>query len=160
MYIIWIYHNDDIRCCIRIKNRIKNKIYVKYHYEVIYVLYKKDITIQIAITTILLFLIMIFSFYNLTRSARTIEDNIDRIEKNLVLENWNAIQNDLKDIDRKWRQNELILRIVNTTESIDRFEENLSQATILTKHKEDDLIDYIAPLRDTTRVITRIIPNP
>ncbi|HSQ33507.1 MAG TPA: DUF4363 family protein [Peptostreptococcaceae bacterium] len=123
-------------------------------------LYKKDITIQIAITTILLFLIMIFSFYNLTRSARTIEDNIDRIEKNLVLENWNAIQNDLKDIDRKWRQNELILRIVNTTESIDRFEENLSQATILTKHKEDDLIDYIAPLRDTTRVITRIIPNP
>jgi CHASE3 domain sensor protein len=127
---------------------------------VIYVLYKKDITIQIGITTILLFLIMIFSFYNLTRSARTIEDNINRIEKNLVLENWNAIENDLKDIDRKWRQNEFILRIVNTTESIDRFEENLSQATILTKHKEDDLIDYIAPLRDTTRVITRIIPNP
>jgi hypothetical protein len=127
---------------------------------VIYVLYKKDITIQIAIFTILLFLIMIFSFYNLTESARTIENNIDRIEKNLVLKNWNYIEDDLNDIDRKWKENELILRIVNTTESIDRFEENLSQANILTKHKEDDLIDYIAPLRDTTRVITKIIPNP
>jgi hypothetical protein len=127
---------------------------------VIYVLYKKDITIQIAIFTILLFLIMLFSFYNLTESARTIENNIDRIEKNLVLKNWDYIEDDLNDIERKWKENELILRIVNTTESIDRFEENLSQANILTKHKEDDLIDYIAPLRDTTRVITRIIPNP
>jgi len=123
-------------------------------------LYKKDITIQLAITTLLLFLIMTFSFYNFTESARTIENNIDEIEKNLVLKKWDKIERDLNDIDKKWRQSEFILRIINTTESIDRFEENLSQATILTKHKEDDLIEYIAPLRDTTRVITKIIPNP
>lgn len=122
-------------------------------------LYKKDITIQIAIFTILLFLIMTLSFYSLTKPARTIEKDINDIEKNLVLENWDEIENHINDIDKKWRQSEFILRIINTTESIDKFEENLSQATILTKHKEDDLIEYIAPLRDTTRVITKIIPN-
>ena len=53
-------------------------------------LYKKDITIQIVIFTILLFLIMVFSFYSLTKSARTIEKDIDKIEKNLVLENWDS----------------------------------------------------------------------
>lgn len=123
-------------------------------------LYKKDITIQITIFTILLFLVMLFSFYGLTKSARTIEKDIDRIEKNLVLENWDSIENNLKDIDKKWKKSEFILRIINTTESIDRFEENLGQATILTKYKDDDLLEYIAPLRDTTRVITKIIPNP
>ena len=122
-------------------------------------LYKKDITIQLAITTILLFVIMVLGFFGLTKPARTIENNIDRIEKNLVLKNWDEIENDLNDIDKKWRKSEFILRIINTTESIDKFEENLSQATILTKHKDDDLIEYIAPLRDTTRVITKIIPN-
>jgi hypothetical protein len=126
---------------------------------VIYVLYKKDITIQIMIFTILLFLIMLFSFYSLTKSARTIGKDIDRIEKNLVLENWDSIEIDLKDIDKSWKKSEFVLRIINTTESIDRFEENLSQATILTKHKDDDLLEYIAPLRDTTRVITKIVPN-
>ena len=123
-------------------------------------LYKKEVTVPMIITTISLFLIMVFVFYALTKSARTIEGNINNIEKNLVLKNWDGIEDDISDIDKKWRQSEFILRIINTTESIDRFEENLSQATILAKYKEDNLIEYIAPLKDTTRVITKIIPNP
>lgn len=122
-------------------------------------LYKKDITMQLIIFTILLFLAMVFAFNTLTKSAKAIGDDINKIEENLVLENWDEIDKNIKDIDKRWKKSEFILRIVNTTEGVDKFEENLSQVTILTKHKDKDLLEYIAPLRDTTRLITQIIPK-
>jgi hypothetical protein len=122
-------------------------------------LYKKDITIQLIIFTILLFLAMIFAFNILTKPANAIEADINKIEDNLVLQNLDEIDKNIKDIDKRWNKSEFTLRIVNTTEGVDKFEENLSQVTILTKHKNKDLLEYIAPLRDTTRLITQIIPK-
>lgn len=49
---------------------------------------------------------------------------------------------------------------MNTTEHIDKFEEYLSQVEILIKLKDDDVSQYIAPLKKVANGIIRVIPKP
>lgn len=121
---------------------------------------QKDFRIYIGLMSIILFIVLILVLNNLIRPSKQIIYDINQIEVHLSSDNWAQIEYYFDDIKKLWTKYELLLKIINTPEHMDRFEELLSQSTTLIKEQNKSLIEYIPALKKLSYGVITSLPNP
>ena len=123
-------------------------------------LYKKDVIPQLIIGTISAFIILLISFHLLLEPFKKVESELNIIEKNVISKNWNVVNKSLNKVDNLWDKYEILLRILNAREVNDDFILHLDQCKLLTKYKDDRIIEYVSILQDDVKDMMHVIPNP
>lgn len=123
-------------------------------------LYKKNVVPQLAIGTILAFIILLILFHILLKPFRKVETYLYDAEKSYISKDWYAIESSLDKIDNLWSKYEILLRVLNSRDISDDFKLHLDQCIKLAKYKNSDFIEYVSRLQDDAKDMMHIIPNP
>ena len=123
-------------------------------------LYKKNVVPQLAIGTILAFIILLILFHILLKPFRKVETYLYDAEKSYISKDWYALESSLDKIDNLWSKYEILLRVLNSRDISDDFKLHLDQCIKLGKYKNSDFIEYVSRLQDDAKDMMHIIPNP
>lgn len=123
-------------------------------------LYKKNVVPQLAIGTILAFILLLILFHILLKPFRKVETYLYDAEKNYISKDWYALESSLDKIDNLWSKYEILLRVLNSRDISDDFKLHLDQCIKLAKYKDSDFIEYVSILQDDAKDMMHIIPNP
>lgn len=123
-------------------------------------LYKKNVVPQLAIGTILAFILLLILFHILLKPFRKVETYLYDAEKSYISKDWYAIESSLDKIDNLWSKYEILLRVLNSRDISDDFKLHLDQCIKLAKYKDSDFIEYVSILQDDAKDMMHIIPNP
>lgn len=123
-------------------------------------MYKKDQSHKIALLTATTFGIGIVLFNVMLQPFSALEQNFKQLERCIEEDKWDEAQVLIEEVEQKWTQYEVIIRVANQYHMCDRFERELEACAFLIESEDEFAMNHIGMLQYDLEEISRVIPAP
>lgn len=101
-----------------------------------------------------------YGFYvGLNDSNKKMLSTLDRLESNVIQEDWEEAWADISLINNTYKEDEFLIKVSNSPEDLATFRRMLVETTMLVKNREKDVIAQIGGLKEEIQTITTVFPG-